>query len=281
MKNNMENKKIALFTMCSDNLVEPCLTMLFSFLYNNEWFKQEGDIIILCDNNVCPLSDNNKQKFIDLYNDIKFINVDYEFYKPIIDYQENVIEAPWRFRPVSYKYEIFKDYGYDKHVFLDADIIIKDNIKELFYNSFNFGVCLDISYVMGLNRTNSVPNDNDMYFSSGVMVIGKSLMNDVIFNEIFNYIFKITSDYKFKKPSSARGKFVDQDILNEVMENCDIIPTEIYNCSPILLNKDNYMATKIIHYCGTYKPWETNFEEYDLANMFFYKYDFFRKNNIK
>ena len=59
-----DKKKVALFTMCSDNLVEVCLTMLFSFLYNNEWFKQEGDIIILCDNNICPLSTDNREKFI-------------------------------------------------------------------------------------------------------------------------------------------------------------------------------------------------------------------------
>lgn len=280
-----DKKKVALFTICSDNLVEVCLTMLFSFLYNNEWFKQEGDIIILCDNNICPLSTDNREKFINLYNNTKFINVDYEFYKPLIEHQEKVLNTPEHFKPVTYKYELFKDYGYEKHVFLDADMIVKNNIKEIFYNSFNFGVCLDMSCMQSEYKTNVIFYNNsqneNVYFNSGMMIIGKNLMNDNIFKQIFNFNLNLTPDYNFKKKLSWKGKMVEQDTLNEIITNYNIIPYETYNHSHFFINQYNYKNTKIIHYCGAYKPWEVNNERYEMAHMFFYKYDFLRKNNIK
>ena len=39
MKNNLDNmneNRVALFTMCSDDLAEVCLTMIYSFLMNNK-----------------------------------------------------------------------------------------------------------------------------------------------------------------------------------------------------------------------------------------------------
>lgn len=58
MKNELNENKVALFTMCSNNLIDACLNMLYSFLINNNWFLNEnaGDIIILCDKKFCKLN---------------------------------------------------------------------------------------------------------------------------------------------------------------------------------------------------------------------------------
>ena len=55
---NIKENQVALFTMCSDNLVDVGLTMIYSFLFNNEWFYECGIINIICDNNICKLSSN-------------------------------------------------------------------------------------------------------------------------------------------------------------------------------------------------------------------------------
>lgn len=282
----MENKRnFGLFTLCSDNMIEICLTMLYSFLMNNKWFYDIGEINVLCDNNICKLNDKNRNKILKLYKNTIFRNVNYEFYEPLIEHQEKVLLTPECFKPVTYKYELFKDYGYEKHVFLDSDMIVTNDISELFFNGIIFGACLDMSCIFKglennimLNFSSENPN---VYFNSGMMVIGKNFMNENIFTTIYNFNLNLTPEYNFKKILSWKGKLVEQDNLNEVIKNYNILPYKIYNHSHFLVDVNNYKSTKIIHYCGGLKPWNTVNNNYEIAHMLFYKYDFLRKNNLK
>lgn len=285
MKNNedIERKdKIALFTLCSNNLVEVCLTMLYSFLYNNKWFYDVGEINVICDRKICSLSEKNRKKFSRLYENTIFREIDYDFYKPLITHQEKVLLSPRNLRPITYKYEIFKDYGYSKHVYFDADMIITADVRELFYNSFNFGACLDVScnrYKTNLMFHMNSKNEN-AYVNTGMMIIGKELMNDEIFNKIFTFTLLLTPQYPFKKTLSWKGILTDQDVINEIIINYNIIPDNVYNHSHIVIDETNYQKTKIIHYCGSPKPWDKISEEYNIPHMIFYKYDYMRRHNF-
>lgn len=284
MKNNLDNmdkNKVALFTMCSDNLVDVCLTMLYSFLFNNEWFYDCGIINIICDNNICKLSSENREKFTSLYKNTVFVEVDYEYYKPLIEHQEKELFVAKNLKPCSYKYEIFKDYGYSKNVYFDADMIIQSDVRELFFNDITFGVCLDISALK--YKTNIIFNktkNTDAYFNTGLMIVGKNIMKEENYNKIFTFTKYLTPQYNFSKKLSWKGILIDQDVINEVFVNYTLIPNELYNQSHLLINNLNYKDTKIIHYCGSPKPWkEINFK-YEMAAMIFYKYYFMRTNNF-
>ena len=178
-------------------------------------------------------------------------------------------------------YEIFKDYGYSKHVFFDADMIIQSDVKELFFNDINFGVCLDISALD--YKTNIIFNNTestDAYFNAGLMIVGKDIMKEEVYNKIFTFTKSLTPQYNFRKKLSWKGVLVKQDAMNEIFVNYTLIPHELYNQSHLLINNLNYKNTKIIHYCGSLKPWkEINFK-IEMAAMIFYKYYFMRTNNF-
>ena len=284
MNNNLDNIKenqVALFTMCSDNLVEVCLTMLYSFLMNNEWFYDCGIINIICDNNICKLSPENREKFTSLYKNTVFVEADYEYYKPLIERQEKDLYIAPNLKPCFYKYEIFKDYGYSKNVYFDADMIIQSDVRELFFNDITFGVCLDISALK--YKTNIIFNKTDKtdeYFNTGLMVVGKNIMKEEVFNKIFTFSKLMTRQYNFSKKLSWKGILADQDAINEIFINYTLIPNELYNQSHNLINNLNYKDTKIIHYCGSPKPWKEIKFNCEMAAMIFYKYYFMRTNNF-
>ena len=278
---NIKENKVALFTMCSDNLVDVGLTMIYSFLLNNKWFYDCGVINIISDNNICKLSPENREKFTSLYKDTSFIEVDYEYYKPLIERQEKELYIAPNLKPCFYKYEIFKDYGYSKNVYFDADMIIQSDIRELFFNEINFGVCLDITALK--YKTDIIFNKTgktDAYFNAGLMVVGKNIMKEEVFNKIFTFSKLMTREYNFSKKLSWKGILADQDAINEVFENYTLIPNELYNQSHLLINNLNYKDTKIIHYCGAPKPWLQINSKYEMAAMIFYKYYFMRTNNF-
>lgn len=250
-------------------------------MFNNEWFYECGIINIICDNNICKLSPENREKFTSLYKSTSFIEVDYEYYKPLIERQEKELYIAPNLKPCFYKYEIFKDYGYSKNVYFDADMIIQSDIRELFFNEINFGVCLDITALK--YKTNIIfnkTNKTDAYFNDGLMVVGKNIMKEEVFNKIFTFSKLMTREYNFSKKLSWKGILADQDAINEVFENYTLMPNELYNQSHLLINNLNYKETKIIHYCGAPKPWlEINLKN-EMAAMIFYKYYFMRANNF-
>ena len=278
---NIKENQVALFTMCSDNLVDVGLTMIYSFLFNNEWFYECGIINIICDNNICKLSPENREKFTSLYKNTSFIEVDYEYYKPLIERQEKELYIAPNLKPCFYKYEIFKDYGYSKNVYFDADMIIQSDIRELFFNEINFGVCLDITALK--YKTDIIFNKTgktDAYFNAGLMVVGKNIMKEEVFNKIFTFSKLMTREYNFSKKLSWKGILADQDAINEVFENYTLMPNELYNQSHLLINNLNYKDTKIIHYCGAPKPWIEVNSKNEMAAMIFYKFYFMRTNNF-
>ena len=278
---NIKENKVALFTLCSDNLVDVGLTMIYSFLFNNEWFYDCGVINIISDNNICKLSPENREKFTSLYKDTSFIEVDYEYYKPLIERQEKELYIAPNLKSCFYKYEIFKDYGYSKNVYFDADMIIQSDIRELFFNEINFGVCLDITALK--YKTDIIFNKTgktDAYFNAGLMVVGKNIMKEEVFNKIFTFSKLMTREYNFSKKLSWKGILADQDAINEVFENYTLMPNELYNQSHLLINNLNYKDTKIIHYCGAPKPWIEVNSKNEMAAMIFYKFYFMRTNNF-
>lgn len=274
--------KVAVFTICSDNLVEPALNMLYSFIVNNTWFKEgKHDFNIMCDKDgVCPLSEENRNRFKEIYDGVIFREIDYSKYEDLVTHQQDVLGGAKNFKCVSYKYEIFKDYGYQTHVFFDVDVIIKENISEMFFSEFDFAACLDVSCQgPGQHICFTIHGSKSTtYFNSGMMIVGRKMMGDDVYNDIIKFNMSLKSGDDFKNPLSWKGNLPEQDCLNEYFDDYALIPIETYNNPHMLVNWLNYHKTKVIHYCGDCKPWKETCFGLEMPHMIYWKYDYMRRH---
>lgn len=144
----MESVKFALITICNDDYVDVAGTMIYSFVWNNPWFT--GDIIICCDHKYSILSEDNRDKLKLLYPRMIFREVDTAEYEELIEYCKPYLYS-LRYIPSAYTYEVFDLHGYDKVLYLDADMIILESIQELFEDPHTLGmVRLGTTYNAGM-----------------------------------------------------------------------------------------------------------------------------------
>ena len=235
---------------------------------------------------VCVLStDNYLEGILVLNENLKHLNSKYELLclvnqkiseetKQILDYfniEYKIVEAVeynkecW-WKNTFDKLNIFSLIEYDKLVYLDSDLYIRDNIDHLFQ-------------IDKFTMTNDRPF-SDLY-NSGVMVIKPSIDD-----------FLGLKNYAYKAALNNRNDIGDQTIIEEyfkdinkldesynemrqIMEESDIIYDSIsktfqekYRVKTNTAVLDN---PKIIHYILTPKPWMTdkpyNDEYYDEYNI--------------
>ena len=129
------NSKYAIVTICNDSYIDYCSTMIYSFIKNNDWFT--GDIIICCDPEFVILSEENRNKLKSLYGNIIMREVNKSDYDSLFN---NFKNKDKKFFPSAYTYEVFEIEGYDSILYLDADMLIIDDIKELFEKPVKIGV---------------------------------------------------------------------------------------------------------------------------------------------
>lgn len=163
----------------------------------------------------------------------------------------------------------------DKVLYLDGDIIVRKSLLPLWntdISDFALAAVLDLN-----ERNNSMRLQYDPrlgYFNSGVMLINMRYWRDSHASKLFAEFLKSHKDYVVLQ---------DQDVLNYVFrEQKHILPYE-YNCiqdyaSKSFCLKDNpaiqdaIMNPAIIHFAGTYKPWDAYSRFHHPYNSSFYKY---------
>lgn len=167
---------------------------------------------------------------------------------------ENVFMHNIHFPNWSYtldKLQVFKLVNFEKVVFLDSDLLILQNIDELFeYKSFA-GVCAGKSYP---------GNESWDGLNSGLMVVEPNL-------ETFEGIFKLVPAV-FDEFNDKALPLGDQDIIQRFIKDSwtsDLQLDEGYN---VFADYLSYYITnlgyslggdakpiKVIHFIGKYKPW--------------------------
>lgn len=256
----MSKKHIALIT--DDNYCLPTLVCIKSII--NHCSESCNYIIHVCTfgleaSNIIKfqeLSTTNVSVVVDLFNDIQ--------------YEEKLkkISQKTHVTPTALiKFELSNYYSYlDKLLYLDGDIIIKDNIDEL--------LSLDISdyylaasyefwaYLTAIQYT--FRRKISFYFNSGVMLLNLKAMRE-------NNISDLLWDYKLHHTKTS---LMDQESLNAVCgKNTFPLPIK-WNFNPVFLNYQNlscinriygskYVSVnelendvRIIHYVGkSDKPW--------------------------
>jgi lipopolysaccharide biosynthesis glycosyltransferase len=190
------------------------------------------------------------------------------------------------------KYDIVDLFPqYDKILYLDGDIIVTKDLRELY--SIQLGDCYlaavsDMAIVKYFDYFKELNVDN--YFNVGMMLLNAKLIRE---NKIREFLYNeiINPNYLY----------VEQDILNVICKNRVLwLPIKYNNMFnnykepyKIKINdinryyKTNYKSEKsfiqdshIIHLCGLKKPWKYSDGFFSKEWMRYYKQSVFRKEKL-
>lgn len=256
--------------LCATNngYVSPCLTMLQSL------FENCNDEIVVW-YLYTELSDKNKKrikKLVESKNNgtLQLVKVEDEIFTdaPVLSH----FSKEMYYRILAAK---LLPVTIDRVLYLDSDIIVKDNIDEFYYQDFTinnkeklFVVCpdqIDDFHNQEYHIRLKIPMEKT-YFNSGVILMNLKMMRqEVKLPQVFSYI------------SENREKLIlpDQDLLNALYYDKVIVDDKKYNLmlssySPTSFQKFN--EAKIIHFTGAYKPWKYGY--YKMGGELFKEYTF-------
>lgn len=259
----MKKQAVSILVTINKNYLSPLTVMLYSYMQNNHYLTSVyimNKDLTSTDFNYLKSKLNNKLiKLIDIkVNDTKLKNAPVSKRFPITMY----------YRLLAYLY--LPDY-IDRILYLDPDIIVNQNIYELFNLDLENNYYAAATHVKGivklLNNLRLGLTKQNPYINSGVLLINlKELRKKLIPEEhIYQYIKQ--NKYKLCLP--------DQDVLSKVYANkIKLIDSSIYNATEKMVKK--YQVTwivsnsKIIHYCGRNKPWKENY--HGVLNQVYQKY---------
>lgn len=286
---DLSKLKIGLVIISNDKYIDNQYTIacIKSFLFHNKWFN--GDIIFFEDiYGHFNINEENKQILYQLYDQIRFIQFDYNNYLNLMNERFSKNEKLYNACP---KFELFKLSEYDKILCIDGDIIFIDNIKELFIKDIHFGATSSLMYNLNdikfyqLSDNNNFIKYNDYCnydsggFNSGVIYFGnKTLLNEKTYNDLINFINNEINDnkqYQFFDQCFLNYFFNDTEynkyitIINPIY-NTQITWYEKYHKNKYCIDKLNDLLknTKILHY--TWKP--EQMEEWDPFLKIFNRY---------
>ncbi|MBO5038346.1 MAG: glycosyltransferase [Alphaproteobacteria bacterium] len=161
---------------------------------------------------------------------------------------------------------------YNKVVYLDSDIILKNDISQLFKTNIDDVACAAVKDVFVSNVT----AENELYFK-GFYEYSKTVLGITDLKKYFNsgvMLFNIKKclreDYQIKFMDVAQRNnkyFNDQNVLNAVLQN-DVKFLDInwnvqlnFTCPLVVLNMNEFSNLHILHFCSRFKPWQRSFEE--------------------
>lgn len=261
--------KIQIVAACDDNYIQHLGVMLCSLLENT---KQHQDIEInIIDGSI---SEENKLKvnhFIQekYHVNLKYLNIDSKIYKQF---------------PISYHFThtiyyrisipLLFNKSVDKVLYLDADIVVKDDISKLWDIdlSNHFLAAVESPYVER-NYGNLKMPKNSKYFNSGVLLMNLEKWRE---HDITGNIIEFIAD------NQDKITWWDQDALNSILCN-KWLPLPLrwnqqsyfFDQKICFQNKNDSNFTNainnpaIIHFSSLHKPWEY-ISNHPYKNEYFY-----------
>lgn len=248
-------ESIHIVTTCSDNYAKPLAVMLTSLIINKK--SQNPLNIYVIDGGISPVNKYKLTVSLEKYHiPIHFLTIDPSAFNGfrIIGYfgKENY-----------FRILIPQLLGGDvqKAIYLDSDIIIKEDITELWNINIDQYYLAAVEDPAALDRCAplSIPAQYK-YFNSGVLVFNlkKWRENNVVF-KIMQYI----------RINPNRVLYMDQDALNANLYDkwLKLDPKWNYQTSYTLFPLLNKIKPAIIHYTTYKKPWLLG---HPLQHEFFY-----------
>lgn len=264
------NNPIAICFAINNSYCEQTIKIIRSIIINSN--SESIKIYVLFNN----LNAVNKTKITNLQNDstrlkISLIEISKDIFNNTkITIPHTSIETYFRLLIPS----IFKNIE-DKILYLDADIVIRHNIDEL-WNTEIQHFCLagvEDVFIKKINYKNSIGLfDDDVYVNAGVL-----LFNVKRINKLFGEGKIMLSANKINE--SKKINYQDQDVINIIFKGKIKKIDNRFNLTMADIRKSTLKIIEnasIIHYTGSDKPW--NVKNPDTIP---YKYYFTETNNIK
>ncbi len=212
------------------------------------------DITILCSE---KLEEDGKNRLYEL--ETFFINLRICFYEIHSDIFQNA--KPLSYIPIAsfYRLVIQEALNEDKCLFLDGDLIVNTDLKNLYLQD------IDDYYIAGVRDVGFIiePELAIRHFEKYNFEKYKNYINAGVI--LFNLLELRKNDLQsqFLEYIKTPYPYMDQDILNKVCENKIKLLDWKYNffnrCTPheFLLKKSNNTREnwEILHFAGKYKPW--------------------------
>lgn len=144
----------------------------------------------------------------------------------------------------------------DRILYLDADIVIDGDLKELYNCNFEnnyYVACKDFAGIENGDSTRLNLKENFSYMNSGVLLINLELLRNIKLESLIELIDKYKDNIIYP----------DQDLLNLMYENKIkdisskynyIVKDERYT----EINEKDINNISVYHYAGKNKPWKIN-----------------------
>lgn len=269
----VENKTMNILVAINDNYVEMLQDMLFSLKLKNDTYLK----IFLIYNDLTQTNKNEIEQFI------KNVQIG-----EIIFLKFNIkdIELPINIDYISTEtyYRLYAPFmlpnDIDRILYLDADIIVNCDIKELYDTSFENKILIACENSDSANHIYNenlgLPKDN-LYVNAGMLLIDiKKYKKFCSIKSLNNFIYENRESLYYQ----------DQDIINKMFFNKIKIVEQKFNfqINYILgIGIDNVEG--IIHYSSPLKPWNKDYDDPNRAkylyNVLEKQKDFKRLNNLK
>ena len=223
--------KISLCTMMDDNFMVAFRAFFKSFIYHNKGFLYSGYHFVIID---VGLSDESKREIREYYNLVIFR-------KPkLLNYVDvNMDITVSKLKNTYYTLDLFSYTDYDRIVFLDMDMIIFDDISELFKCN---------APIAGVKCYDSKRDRLTEAINAGVFVVNKPYLNESTYQ---NLIEIIKDGYQMP----------EQKTMNIYFKGILEFFNKSYNVEKRMLHTQKYKHIlrnmKILHFVSK-KPWELN-----------------------
>lgn len=166
----------------------------------------------------------------------------------------------------------------DKILYIDCDLIVHNNIDELYNMSFHdnlFVACTQIrSFLQWFNRVRLTVGKDHVYINTGVMLMNiRELRTIIDIDDIFRFI----------KRNGWRMALYDQDVIFKFWgDRIRLVPARYYNLSDRhimfwnMSHKNKIDAdwvsnnNVVVHYLGKNKPWKNNYK--GILKDYYYRY---------
>lgn len=263
-------------TFSSSNSFAPYLAVTIKSIIDKSDDAYNYDLVVF----TRDMSDYNKKILTQMCNkdnfSIRFVNVK-EFFDKLNLYTLSHITIETYFRLIIPKYMS----NYKKILFLDSDLIICEDVKNLFkYDISDYALaateeCL-MSALLGIYGKKLIDymterlklKDVDKYFQAGVLLINIDYFN---LHDCSSKLIDMVRNFNYN--------IVDQDAMNELLNNkCFWLPNE-WNYPPLQkhMKLKNYLENmsdfirkkylsvknpKILHFADYSKPWYDPSEDY-------------------
>ena len=271
------NKIIPIIFAIDNSYVKQLATVIVSILLNTgkdtciQFSILSKDITAENQNKLLELVKFNSDitfNFIDMKSYTESFNLE-KYLSKRIDYNYITVETYYRF----FIPEIFTNYK--KVIYLDADLILNDDIQKLFnedIQSYYAGVVHDVFFENLLRKRKIISENTNIeeyylnklkctdynYFNAGVLLLNlEKIRKDNVVQKLWNFIIQESPLY-----------YQDQDALNSVLnKNVRYLPYEwnvLKEQSYYQKNENKYLRKtlnrayknpSIFHFIGSDKPW--------------------------